>query len=272
MKADLHIHSSCSDGSDTPEAIVVKAKEYGIGAIAVTDHDNVDGVERAVAAGRKYGVQVVPGLELSTYSIAEVHILGYDVDVHSAPLLERLERMRAQRKERIAKILDKLAAMGIKLDASPLDGIKGSVGRPHVARLLIEGGYATSVNDAFDRYLGEGASAYVPSKRITPGEGVKLIRAAGGVPVLAHPMLIKQKGRLTDLVQGLVGVGLGGIETYYPSHSAQDIAILSDIAKRNGLITTGGSDYHGAGKAGDIGCAGYEVSPKTAKELGIKLR
>ena len=247
MKADLHIHSSCSDGSDTPEAIVVKAKEYGIGAIAVTDHDNVDGVERAVAAGRKYGVQVVPGLELSTFSIAEVHILGYDVDVHSAPLLERLERMRAQRKERIAKILDNLAAMGIKLDASPLD------------------------NDAFDRYLGEGASAYVPSKRITPGEGVKLIRAAGGVPVLAHPMLIKQKGRLTDLVQGLVGVGLGGIETYYPSHSAQDIAILSDIAKRNGLITTGGSDYHGAGKAGDIGCAGYEVSPKTAKTLGIKL-
>lgn len=272
MKADLHIHSSCSDGTDAPEAIVVKAKEYGLGAIAVTDHDNIDGVERAIAAGRKNGVQVVSGLELSTYSIAEVHILGYDVDVHSAELCERLERMRVQRKERICKILDNLAAMGIRLDASSLDGIKGSVGRPHVARLLIEGGYATSVNDAFDRYLGEGAKAYVPSRRITPAEGVKLIRAAGGVPVLAHPMLIKQKGRLSDLVQGLVGVGLGGIETYYPSHSAQDIAILSDIAKRNGLITTGGSDYHGAGKAGDIGCAGYEVSPRTAKELGIKLK
>ena len=118
MKADLHIHSSCSDGTDTPEAIVVKAKEYGIGAIAVTDHDSVDGVERAVAAGRKNGVQVVPGLELSTYSIAEVHILGYDVDVHSAELCERLERMRVQRKERICKILDNLAAMGVKTELS----------------------------------------------------------------------------------------------------------------------------------------------------------
>ena len=272
MKADLHIHSNCSDGSDSPEAIVAKAKEYGLGAIAVTDHDNVDGVERAIAAGRKCGVQVVSGLELSTYSIVEVHILGYGVDVRNAQLCERLERMRTQRKDRIAQILDNLAKMGIRLDASPLKGIKGSVGRPHVARLLIEAGYAANVNDAFDRYLGEGASAYVPSRRITPIEGVRLINAAGGVAVLAHPMLIKQKDRFFDLVQGLVAVGLGGIETYYPSHTAQDIAVLESIAKKNRLITTGGSDYHGYGKAGDIGCSGYELSAQTARALGIKLK
>lgn len=272
MKADLHIHSNCSDGSDSPEAIVVKAKEYGIGAIALTDHDNVDGVERAIAAGQKCGVRVVPGLELSAYSITEVHILGYGVDVRSGVLTERLELMRAQRKERIGKILDKLAAAGITLDASPLDGIEGSIGRPHVARLLIEAGYASSVNDAFDRYLGEKGSAYVPSRRITPVEGVRLIRAAGGIPALAHPMLIKQKGRLNDLVQGLVGAGLGGIETYYPSHTQQDIAILNDIARRNRLIATGGSDYHGAGKAGDIGCAEYTLSEATASALGIDLK
>lgn len=272
MKADLHIHSTCSDGSDSPEAIVRKAHAYGIGAIALTDHDNVDGVERAIAAGRKCGVQVVPGVELSTFSVTEIHILGYGIDVRDGALRERLERMRNQRKERIAKILDKLAEGGIKLDASSLDGIEGSVGRPHVARLLIEAGYAVNVNDAFDRYLGEKGSAYVPSRRITPVEGVRLIRAAGGIPVLAHPMLIDQKGRLSDLVNGLLGEGLGGIETYYPSHSAADIAVLNDIAARCGLITTGGSDYHGAGKTGDIGCASYVLSPRTAKALGIKLR
>ena len=272
MKADLHIHSRCSDGSDSPSEIVVKAKRNGLGCIAVTDHDAVDGTDEAIEAGKKAGLQVIAGVELSTYSVTDVHILGYRIDVNNAELRGRLAALREKRLERIDAILDKLAEQGIKLDRAQIESKDGSTGRPHVAKLLIAKGYAANMTEAFDRYLGENGSAYVPSKRMTPVEGVRLILAAGGVPVLAHPMLIKQKGRLEDLIRGLAAEGLGGIETYYPSHTQADIAALRGVAARFGMITTGGSDYHGQGKAGDIGCSVWTVDRKTADVLGIKIK
>ena len=271
MKADLHIHSNCSDGSDSPEEIVAKAQALGIGCVALTDHDNVDGVERAQSEGKKRGMQVVTGLELSTYSVAEIHILGYCVDVHGDVLCAKLAELRERRRTRIFAMADRLAELGMPVDVEQLHSVGGSVGRPHLAHLMMQAGYVSSVNEAFDRYLGEKGKAYIPSRRITPIEGVKLIKAAGGVPVLAHPMLIKQKGRLADLVEGLIGVGLRGIETYYPSHTAADIAALTAMAKKYRLLTTGGSDYHGTGKAGDIGCSDYTLGAATAHALGIKL-
>lgn len=273
MKADLHMHSVYSDGTDDVATIVSKAKNAGLGLISVTDHDTVKGVAEALAEGEKQGVKVLPGIEMSTYAICEVHVLGYRIDTKSDALLSRLAQIEKQREERIRTILEKLARYDVRLDESKIFGRTGTVGRMHVAKQLIAKGYCQTVTEAFDRYLGERGAAYVPSKRITPLDGVKMIKEAGGVAVIAHPLLFMQRGVLEDLVCGLKTYGLDGLEVYYPTHTPADVKRLEELARRNRLIATGGTDYHGGNKKGvEPGDVDYTPDGYALERLGVIKR
>lgn len=250
MKADLHMHSVFSDGTDEVPAIVAKAKAAGLSLMSLTDHDTVKGVGLALEEGEKQGIKVLPGIEISTYAICEVHILGYNIDINNDRLLTRLAEIEDKRHERIKAILANLKKYDIELDEEKIFDRIGTVGRMHIAKQLLAKGYCQTITEAFDRYLGERGIAYVPSKRITPLEGVKLIKAAGGLAVVAHPLIFCQKGKLDDLIGGLKTYGLDGLEVYYPTHSLDDTAKLYDLAKKNRLIATGGTDYHGLNKKG----------------------
>ena len=250
MKADLHMHSVFSDGTDEVPAIVAKAKAAGLSLMSLTDHDTVKGVGLALEEGEKQGIKVLPGIEISTYAICEVHILGYNIDINNDRLLTRLAEIEDKRHERIKAILANLKKYNIELDEEKIFDRIGTVGRMHIAKQLLAKGYCQTITEAFDRYLGERGIAYVPSKRITPLEGVKLIKAAGGLAVVAHPLIFCQKGKLDDLIGGLKTYGLDGLEVYYPTHSLDDTAKLYDLAKKNRLIATGGTDYHGLNKKG----------------------
>ena len=250
MKADLHMHSVFSDGTDEVPAIVAKAKAAGLSLMSLTDHDTVKGVGLALGEGEKQGIKVLPGIEISTYAICEVHILGYNIDINNDRLLTRLAEIEDKRHERIKAILTNLKKYNIELDEEKIFDRIGTVGRMHIAKQLLAKGYCQTITEAFDRYLGERGIAYVPSKRITPLEGVKLIKAAGGLAVVAHPLIFCQKGKLDDLIGGLKTYGLDGLEVYYPTHTLDDTAKLYDLAKKNRLIATGGTDYHGLNKKG----------------------
>lgn len=250
MKADLHMHSVFSDGTDEVPAIVAKAKAAGLSLMSLTDHDTVKGVGLALKEGEKQGIKVLPGIEISTYAVCEVHILGYNIDINNDRLLTRLAEIEDKRHERIKAILANLKKYNIELDEEKIFDRIGTVGRMHIAKQLLAKGYCQTITEAFDRYLGERGIAYVPSKRITPLEGVKLIKAAGGLAVVAHPLIFCQKGKLDDLIGGLKTYGLDGLEVYYPTHTLDDTAKLYDLAKKNRLIATGGTDYHGLNKKG----------------------
>lgn len=273
MRADLHIHSVFSDGSDFPEDIVKKAKSAGLGCIALTDHDTVKGVEVAVAQGAKSGIKVLAGVELSTYATTEVHILGYNVDYKSDAFVQKMLTLENQRTERIKNILARLSQFNISVDEQKVFDRKGIVGRMHIATELLRKGYCASITEAFDRYLGEKGVAYIPSKRMTPLEGVKLIKQAGGQAVLAHPLNYYQKKILSSLIEGLKPYGLAGLEVYYPTHSLEDTANLYEIAKGYRLFATGGTDYHGENKKGvEIGDVDYRPDSYALSRLGIAVR
>ena len=270
MKADLHMHSIYSDGTDEVDVIVAKAKAAGLGLISITDHDTLKGVEKAVREGEKQGVKVLRGVELSTYAVCEVHVLGYNVDCNDDRLNTRLQEIEKQRDDRIKAILQNLKKFNVSLDEQKIFDRVGTVGRMHIAGQLIAKGYCKTVTEAFDRYLGEHGAAYVPSKRITPLEGVKLIKAAGGRAVIAHPLVFCQKGRLEDLIAGLKTYGLDGLEVYYPTHTLEDTARLYELAKKNGLFATGGTDYHGGNKKGvEPGDVDFVPDRFTLSKLGL---
>ena len=273
MKADLHMHSVYSDGTDEIATIVSKAKEAGLGLIAVTDHDTVKGVPEALAEGEKQGLKVLEGIEMSTYAICEVHVLGYCVDIKSDVLLSKLSRIECQRKERIKTILANLEKYNIRLDESKIFDRNGTVGRMHIAKQLIAKGHCQTVTEAFERYLGERGLAYVPSKRMTPLEGVKLIKEAKGLATIAHPLLFMQRGVLEDLIGGLKTYGLDGLEVYYPTHTPADVTRLAEIARKHRLIATGGTDYHGANKKGvEPGDVDYVPDGYALERLGVIRR
>lgn len=273
MKADLHMHSVFSDGTDEVPAIVAKAKAAGLSLMSLTDHDTVKGVGLALEEGEKQGIKVLPGIEISTYAVCEVHILGYNIDINNDRLLTRLAEIEDKRHERIKAILANLKKYNIELDEEKIFDRIGTVGRMHIAKQLLAKGYCETITEAFDRYLGERGIAYVPSKRITPLEGVKLIKAAGGLAVVAHPLIFCQKGKLDDLIGGLKTYGLDGLEVYYPTHSLDDTAKLYDLAKKNRLIATGGTDYHGLNKKGvEPGDVDYVPDRFALKKFGLIKR
>lgn len=272
MKIDLHIHSVLSDGTDTPKDIVDKAKSLGIGLMSITDHDCIGAIEQAKSYAEEKGIKYINGVELSTFAVSEIHILGYDFDAQNSQLLEKLEYFETKRKERAGLILDRLYQLGIKLDRDKLPDNSASVGRLHIAKLMVAEGYSANIPEAFDRYLGANGKAYYPSKRITPMQGVELIKAAKGYPVIAHPLRFLQQGKLKPLIEGLKPFGLEGIEVYYPVHDEATCKTLRELAKRYNLIATGGTDYHGENRNVELGSVDVHLDRFTMSKLGVRSR
>ncbi len=248
---DLHMHSVFSDGSMTPDQLVVEAGMQKLNAIALTDHDSVDGIAPFLASCAKRGMRGVPGVEISVEGEGgdAMHMLGYFVDHKNAPLKKHLAGIRSNRDYRNKKILESLNAMGLVLTMSEVAAYAGSdnVGRLHFAQALVARGYVKNREEAFNKFLAKGKSAYVNRKRLTPHQGIKMIAEAGGLAVLAHPFTLgKGKEALTALVCDLVSAGLAGIEVYYPQHSPKQRKFYTSIARKFNLIMTGGSDFHGA--------------------------
>ncbi len=223
--------------------------------IAVTDHDTVEGVAEAQLAGRPLGLEVIPGVEINTdVPGSEVHVLGYFVDLEHAELKSELQRLRFGRVGRAERMVQKLNALGAPVEWARVQQIagEGSIGRPHVAQALMEAGHVGSFSEAFDRYIGRQGPAYVERLKFTPEDACRLIRRAGGVPVLAHPVIFGKGGvpkgplDLDRMIVSLVEAGLLGIELYYPGYDPATVDYLLGIARRHNLIRTGGSDFHGA--------------------------
>ena len=251
---DLHIHTTASDGTDSPEAVVALAAGKGFSIIAITDHDTMCGVPEAVAAGEKYGVRVIGGVEISAGGQTEVHVLGYGVrDVER--LEQTLTLMRDKRAERMAGMVEKLRALGVDVTLDEVTALSGgSVGRSHLARVLIDKGVVRDVREAFAKYLSPGKPAYVEREKLGVQQAVRLIADCGGLPVIAHPGQNRGEsdwGR--ERFHALKAYGLRGIEVYHMAHGAAQAAAFERIARAENLLVTGGSDYHGKVKNVGIG-------------------
>ncbi|HEY9228518.1 MAG TPA: PHP domain-containing protein [Gemmatimonadaceae bacterium] len=241
---DLHAHSTASDGSRTPGDVVREAKRVGLSAIALTDHDTLDGIAEAVAAGAEVGVRVVPGVELSAVEgDSETHILGLHLS-DTRELEGRLVSLRDMRRTRAQRIVHRLNELGVRIEfASVLEQASGgAIGRPHVARAMIAEGWAVDFRDAFERYLGNGRPAYVGKERLAITDAIGLIHRAGGLAILAHPAHTATRDRIAAFVQQ----GIDGVEVRHPSHSPEDVARILALVDHFSLVPSGGSDWHGA--------------------------
>jgi len=248
---DLHTHSTASDGSMTPAELIRHAYEKGLAAVAVTDHDSMDGIEQALDEGRKLGIEVIAGVEISVDFDPEMHLLGYFFNGHYEPILKSLEKLRLMREQRNPKIIRKLNELGFDITMEEVNEKAGgvNVGRPHIARTLVDKGYVGSIAEAFEKYLSAGKPAYFKKDKLTPEEGVALIAKSGGVPVLAHPIYLDMAGiDLERLLPRLKAAGLKGIEAIYSENSEEQTAKLLELAEVNGLAVSGGSDFHGSFK------------------------
>ena len=246
-KIDLHIHTVYSDGTFTPAEVVRIAKNLGITAISITDHDSVKGVKEALRAGEEMGVEVIPGVEISAdMGKDEIHILGYYLNWEDEKFLSQLEIFQQTRVQRNDKLLRRLDELGMRVDRQELARIapRGVISRLHIARLMVEKGYVSSIGGAFEDWLNPGKPAYVERIKVLPAKIISLITEAGGIPVLAHPFLSKRD----DLIPDLVKFGLQGIEIYHSSHSPVATEHYRVLAKRYNLLITGGSDCHGLAK------------------------
>lgn len=240
---DLHLHSTASDGTDPPAAVVRAAHAAGLVALALTDHDTVDGIAEAQQAARELGIRLVPGVELSAYQgEEEMHLLGLHLD-DLAEMDRQLAVFRTARRERAEEMVRRLNAIGVRItmdDVLAEAGV-GAIGRPHVARALVENGWAMDLRDAFARYLGAGRPGYLDKRRISIAEAVSLVHRCGGIVVFAHP----GGDGTNECVTELARLGVDGIEVLHPSHNAQDRARLAALATHHGLVPSGGSDAHG---------------------------
>jgi predicted metal-dependent phosphoesterase TrpH len=264
-KADLHTHSTVSDGRLSPAALVERAAAQGVALMALTDHDNVGGVAEAEAAGRRHGVAVIPGVEISAdFEPGTMHILGLAIDPGEAALLSRLDFLQSARRERNPRVIQKLRAQGIEITLAEVEALAGfrQVGRPHFAQALVNKKAVATFEEAFRRFLAKGQSAYVPKTRLAPKEAISLIHGAGGLAVLAHPIqlgledaaLEAQIGRLKEL-------GLDGIEVYHSDHELEHEQLYEGLAKKFSLGISGGSDFHGIpGKDVELGRPQIDVS------------
>lgn len=250
---DLHCHTTASDGLATPEELVAVASERSVGVVAVTDHDTVAGVGRAVAAGERAGVRVVSGIELSTrHEGREIHLLGYFIDITRSSLIGALTETREQRRDRAAQIVEKLRDLGFDISMQDVEAQSGGdvIARPHIARALLQRGYVKSVREAFDNDLiGDGGRAFVPRQAMSTLESIELVRRTGGVAVVAHPGVSHHEGEVRpipdDVLSVLSDAGLSGLEIDHPDHPPLIRDRLAVIADEYGLIPTGGSDWHG---------------------------
>lgn len=260
MRIDLHLHSTASDGTLSPAALVRAAAAAGLDIIALTDHDTAGGVAEAQAVAAP--PIVIPGIEVSsTHAGAELHFLGYFIDP-GHPALERFARQAvARRRDRMEGMVRRLEALGISIDIDEVlaaaGGESAALGRPHLARALVQRGYVSSFAEAFDRYLADGGPAFLPTELLTPREAIELIHDLGGIAVWAHPPVDAVEPDLPHLVRW----GLDGVECYRPRYSEADTRRLLDAAHVHGLVTTGGSDWHGGwhGRLGAFSVADHQV-------------
>ena len=267
-RIELHCHTTASDGALSPEALVAQAYSVGITTLAITDHDTVGGLPAARAAAAPLGITLLPGCEFGCeLPHGEIHLLAYLFDDTHPALTTRLETLRLARRERGREMVARLNALDVPVSWDRVQAWagSGSVGRPHVAQALIEGGWAVDTDDAFARYIGWGGPAYVPRARISPPEVLALIAQAGGVVSLAHPAHLPD---LDALLATLVPLGLAGLETYYGEYPPETVARLAALAARFDLVPTGGSDYHGR-PIKDHGTLGArtDVPPDTVDRL-----
>jgi predicted metal-dependent phosphoesterase TrpH len=271
LKADLHLHTTASDGRLEPKDIVSLAVKVGLDVIAITDHDTVDGIAPALAAAKAFpSLMVIPGVEINTdVPHGEVHVLGYFIDYTDQKLAIALQGLRDSRQGRAQRMIAKLGKLGVNIELQRVLELAqgGSVGRPHVAQALFEKGYVSSEKEAFDKYIGRDGLAYVERYKLLPVEAVKLVTDARGLPVLAHPADI---GDLKELVPKLKAVGLIGIEVYYRDYSSDVIAGLLKTAEHYDLISTGGTDYHAFGDDSEV-MIGGALAPAQAVESLLAL-
>ena len=274
-RIDLHLHTAHSDGSCSTAEVMAFAKQAGLTALAITDHDIVDGIPEATAIGKELGIEVVPGVEISSrLGESELHILGYFLNWTDPLLAQRLSTLRDSRHLRNPKIVQRLNELGIPITYEEVRALAGteSVGRPHIARLLMEKKFVTSAKEAFDRYLANGRPAFVDRELPEPAEAVRWIREAGGVPVLAHPTWVRTSAEgLRVLVRDLKAAGLGGMEVHYSTHTPSQTTEYLDLARQCDLLVTGGSDFHGVTKP-DIGVGIGRGQLKVSQKLLDPLR
>jgi 3',5'-nucleoside bisphosphate phosphatase len=252
---DLHIHTSASDGSHTPNEIVKIAQQLQLGALSITDHDTINGVKEILATGCPNTIKFMPGIEISaaapkSFNLdGSLHLLGYGIDPDDSELNKLLVSLRKSRDNRVPRIIDKLDQLGIPISITEIkkQARKGILGRPHIAKALVSNGYANSIDDAFNRFLGKGKPAYADKFRITCQTAIETIKTAGGLTVLAHPFLIDHNfEKIENLVDHIIPFGLAGIECIYPEHPHAAISFYKSLAKRKGLLITGGTDFHGS--------------------------
>lgn len=255
LSIDLHIHSTASDGSFTPAEILDHAQKLNLAAIAITDHDSIDGSREALRIGIPPSFSFLTGVEISAAhppffpGSGSFHILGYDIHLDNRDLNQALSKLQDARKNRNPAILNRLNKLGFQISLEEVNQEvgEGQLGRPHIAYTMVKKGFVASIDEAFDKYLGANGPAYVDKYRIECEEAINIIRTAGGVPVLAHPALlnIENDQILDELLQNLMDIGLAGMEVYYPGHSSQQVRQYTEMARKHGLLMTGGTDFHG---------------------------
>lgn len=251
QRVDLHTHSTASDGSMTPRELARLAAQSEMAAIALTDHDTIDGLAEALDEGDRLGLEIIPGIEISVDFVPEMHMLGYFPDRTHTQIIPILQELWDNRNRRNPKIIAKLNEMGYDMTMEEAEQAASGdiVGRPHIAKVMLDKGYVRSIKEAFDRFLGDGKPAFFKKDKLTPEEGIRHIRNAGGVPVLAHPIHLNLRWeKLDGLLGQLKQAGLAGMEVYYVDNTENDTGTLLRLAIKHDLIATGGSDFHGSFK------------------------
>lgn len=268
-KVDLHTHTSYSDGFHSPAELVMKAKNAGIDVIGISDHDNLKGISEAVEAGKKLGVEVIPGLEISSdLKDREVHILAYFFETDNDELERYLTFFREERLKRAIRIVDKLRALGFNISIEDvLKRTKNSaVGRPHIAQTLVEEGLTSSYYEAFNKYIGNGCPAYEKKVHLSPQSACKIINDAGGLSFIAHPGFMPEA-----LLKELITAGVDGIEVIHPSHTPQQVRFYRGIVNEYFLLESGGSDFHGGKREDDGNLGKYYVGTHTVEAMRKRL-
>ncbi len=266
LRADLHVHSTFSDGAFTPSELMEMAAELKLTALSITDHDAIGGLGEGLRKGREVGIELVPGVEISAgVGSHEVHILGYYFDPDHDELNDKLLHFQSLRLERIRRMLEQLAGLGILIDYDYVLTVagEGAVGRPHVAKALVEYGYVGTMSEAFDKLIGDDKPGYVSRNRTSPQEAIALIHRAGGVACWAHPGLENHD----EWLDGFVALGLDGLEIIHPEHSPGDEARYRAMAAHRGLLITGGSDFHGGNGAGGSLLGQFATDPADVTRL-----
>jgi hypothetical protein len=268
-KVDLHTHTAFSDGFYSPEELVKKAKDAGIDILGISDHDNIAGITQAAEIGKEIGVDVVPGVEISSdIKDREIHILGYFFEPDNSELERYLVFFREERLRRAERIVDKLKSLGLYLSINDvLDKAKSSaVGRPHIAQAMLEKGLISSYYEAFNKYIGNGGPAYEKKVHLSPQSAFKIINDAGGLSFIAHPGFMPE-----SLLKELITAGVDGIEVIHPSHSPQQIKFYRGVVNEYFLLESGGSDFHGGKREDDYNLGKYYVNASVVEAMHQRL-